>query len=490
MASRRDFLKYSLLGSAAAFLPSDVFARLRPLSETEGRIRIRGKVSSGALPVKGAVVSDGFQTAVTSSDGTYELVTSSDARFVHCSVPSGYILPVNEKGIAQHYRRITPRSNGEFTASFDLAKNPADDRNHVFFALGDTQMLDKQDMERFHKESVPDIAASVKKYAGMGMFGVTVGDIVFDKPDLYPDYIEGVAGTGLPFLQVLGNHDVVPGSKSDEMSAAGFEEKFGPAYYSFNRGEVHYVVLDDVFWFSGYIGYIPDHQLRWLQRDLQHVEKGSRVVIFTHIPVYCRQHERNDKKSPSNSLVVTNREMLYRILEPYKTTIICGHTHESEYIQDGGCSIDIVGAVCGAWWTSDICGDGTPNGYAVYEVNGSTLNRRYKGTGKPDGYQMEAMVYSRDGRKYLAANVWAADSGWEVSLYKGADSLGLMTRELAKDSRAVDLFDGDGMPAKHPWVGAYMTDHLFVKEITGEKGTYTVEALEPSGKKHVLNYEV
>lgn len=488
MASRRDFLRYSLLGSAAAFLPHDVFARLKPVSETDGRIRVRGKVSSGKMPVKGAVVSDGFQNAVTSADGTYELITSADARFVHCSVPSGYILPVNEKGLSQHFRRITPRSNGEFSASFDLSKSPSDDTNHVFFALGDTQMWDKQDMERFHKEAVPDIAASAKKYAGASMFGVTVGDLVFDKLELYPDYIEGIAKTGLPFLQVIGNHDAVPGSKSDEMSAAGFEEKFGPAYYSFNRGEVHYVVLDDVFWFSGYIGYIPDHQLRWLQRDLQHVEKGSRVVVFTHIPVYSKQHERTDKKTPSNALVVTNREMLYRILEPYKSTIICGHTHESEYIQDGGCAIDIVGAVCGAWWTSDICGDGTPNGYAIYEVNGSQLKRRYKGTNRPDDYQMEAMIYLREGRNILAANVWSADNEWEVSLYKGADKLGPMTRELTKDSRAVDLFDGDGMPAKHSWVAAYMTDHFFTKELTG-KGVYTIEAKEPSGKKHLLNYE-
>ena len=31
---------------------------------------------------------------------------------------------------------------------------------------------------------------------------------------------------------------------------------FGPTYYSFDRGRVHYVVLDNVFYLSrGYVGY-------------------------------------------------------------------------------------------------------------------------------------------------------------------------------------------------------------------------------------------
>ena len=31
------------------------------------------------------------------------------------------------------------------------------------------------------------------------------------------------------------------------------------------------------------------------------------------------------------------------------------------------------GTVCGGWWTGPICEDGTPRGYGVYEVDGTTL---------------------------------------------------------------------------------------------------------------------
>jgi len=37
--------------------------------------------------------------------------------------------------------------------------------------------------------------------------------------------------------------------------------------------------------------------------------------------------------------------------------------------------------VCGAWWSGDVCWDGAPNGYGVYDVRGEEVRWRYKGTG-------------------------------------------------------------------------------------------------------------
>ena len=67
--------------------------------------------------------------------------------------------------------------------------------------------------------------------------------------------------------------------------------------------------------------------------------------------------------------------------------IMIGHTHYNQkYIhkRNGKTIFEHVhGAACGAWWTANICADGTPNGYGVYEISGNTVaNQYYKSTNK------------------------------------------------------------------------------------------------------------
>ncbi len=120
-----------------------------------------------------------------------------------------------------------------------------------------------------HQQTVPDAITTVNKLGEQQIFGVGCGDIMFDDLGLYPEYERAVANIGVPFFQVVGNHDLNFDATTDEASTATFSEHFGPRYYSFDRGFVHYVVLDDVFYHSkGYFGYIDDMQWEWLAQDL------------------------------------------------------------------------------------------------------------------------------------------------------------------------------------------------------------------------------
>lgn len=113
--------------------------------------------------------------------------------------------------------------------------------------LADPQIQNAYEVEQFLTVAMPDVKKTIESIESSNVFGIGCGDLVFDRLELFKDYNEGIKSTGVPFFQVLGNHDMDLGVRSDEMTTSTFNQLFGPQYYSFNRGDVHYVVLDDVF---------------------------------------------------------------------------------------------------------------------------------------------------------------------------------------------------------------------------------------------------
>ena len=98
----------------------------------------------------------------------------------------------------------------------------------------------------------------------------------------------GKSQIGIPFFQALGNHDMDYRLGGDETSDKTFKENYGPTYYSFNRGKVHYIVLDDVRYLGterNYDGFVSQAQLDWMAKDLQYVAKDALVIISLHIPI-------------------------------------------------------------------------------------------------------------------------------------------------------------------------------------------------------------
>ncbi|HAL55515.1 MAG TPA: hypothetical protein DCP63_03280 [Bacteroidetes bacterium] len=488
MQSRRLFLKRAGLSTAtllfAEKILADPYRPLMPLFSGIDPVRIRGAVRSHGKGVPNVAISDGLSVVKTGSDGTFDLHSVSTRDFVFMTIPPGYAIAQNPTGTARFYQPIEPRTNGDATALFDIAQLPHSDTMHAFFQLADPQTLDEADVSRFRRETVPDVYAMARQLADRSLFGVACGDIMFDRLQYFPEYEQGVKEMSIPFFQVLGNHDVERQARTDEASSATFRRHFGPTYYSFNRGEIHYVVLDDIFWFGSYIGYLDQPQLDWLRADLAHVERGKTVVVFMHIPAYCEEYKRSGKKSPDNAEVITNRELLYRLLEPFRSYILSGHMHESEYLKDGGVEIHVNGAVCGAWWTANICGDGTPNGYSVYQVNGSGLTWQYKTTGKPIDHQMTIHPVGADPRHpdEFIANIWGADSRWTVLWYEDGLKKGLMDRRLGRDPEAVRLFEGPNLPKRHTWVDPSPTDHLFYAKPGPAAKEITLEARDGEGR--------
>ncbi len=489
---RRNFLKNLGLAGLVSSIPAglaygaeDVDAALTDLST----LTLRGHVSAVGKGLRGVSVTDGINVTRTDANGNYELLSNRQARFVYISVPAGYKFD-NNAGIANFYKSIPGTVGREMRADFNLEPLPVDDSKHNFVVWADPQIISKQDAGQLLTQTAPDLRDLVDRYPKGSLFhGIGCGDLVWDHFELFEDYKKAVQMSGIPFFSLIGNHDMDLNARGDEGSSLTFQSHFGPTYYSYNRGKIHYVVLDDVFFIGvakKYIGYITEQQLKWLERDLQHVEAGTTIVLSLHIPTNTGSRRRNGLKEDEMGGVVMNRQRLYDILKPYKVHIMSGHTHFNEVWNDGNITEHVHGTVCGAWWTGPICGDGTPNGYAVYEVNGSDLSWFYKTTGKDRQHQMRLYAPGRhaDFPKEASINIWNWDPQWHIEVFADGRSLGKPNQRVALDPLSVELHLGADKPAKHKWVEPILTDHMFFINVPDNTKVLSVKASDSFGNKY------
>lgn len=466
--------------------------RVRPVPSATRVIRVRGRVRAAAAGagaprgVAGVAVSDGVSVAITDREGDFHLVSRPDA-FIRCSIPGRYEIATAPNGTARLYQTAKPGANDEASVLFDLTPRREPAEQHQFLVLADPQTQNRTETGYFHAETVPDVQALLRARAGVPTFGVGDGDLMFDDLSLFPEYERAVTAMGVPFFTAIGNHDLDLLGRSDEAASRTFIERFGPTYYSFNVGAIHYVVLDDVFWHgSGAIGYVDEPQLKWLEADLSQIERGRTVVVFTHIPLLCTQHRRLQRGAPDPSLVVTNRVAIYRLLDGYHAHVMTGHTHENENVFEQGVHEHIHGTVCGAWWSGPIGFDGSPKGYGVYDVRGEELRWHYKATGQPSTHQLRVYAPGSDPKQptALLANVWNWDRNWQVTWFEDGQPRSPMERYTGLDPLSVQLHTGPALPTGRGWIEPMMTDHLFRCTPSASTREVRVEATDPFNQKY------
>jgi hypothetical protein len=97
----------------------------------------------------------------------------------------------------------------------------------------------------------------------------------------------------MPLWNVPGNHDHfgIIGSRSHIdpshplYNRGMYRQYFGPDYYSFTYGGVHFIGLNSVSADdSAYYGDVDSLQLAWLKRDAAQVPATTPIVTFNHIP--------------------------------------------------------------------------------------------------------------------------------------------------------------------------------------------------------------
>ncbi|RYF91067.1 MAG: metallophosphoesterase [Chitinophagaceae bacterium] len=463
--NRRKFLQQVSLFTGGLMLVGQ-----SPLFAAGDSKSIKGRVMAAGKGIEGVVVSDGYTVVATDKKGKFRLEPHIDAVTLFISTPSGYEF-LQEKNIARHYKTIS-KINFKKEIKFELNPLLPDDDEHEFFIWADPQVKNAKDVDKMMSETVPDIQKQIQQ-AGPLLHAITVGDIVWDELPLFNDYANAVEKIGIPFFQCLGNHDMDYNKGGDESSDDSFQQTFGPTYYSFNRGQVHYVVMDNVRYLGvdkKYDGYFQQHQLNWLQKDLSFVPAEKLIVLCVHIPVH--KHTKN-------------KAALYALLQNRNVHIMSGHTHYHQNVEKDNIFEHNHGTVCGAWWTGDICEDGTPNGYGVYKVKGKELSWHYQATGKDKLYQMKTYISDIDTEnKLLQVNIWNYDSKWATEYFVDGVSKGALTRYEGMDPTAYKNMLGPNLPKPRGFGEPKITNHLFKATIPASAKEIIIIATDRFGVKH------
>ena len=447
-------------------------------------IKFSGQVCDGKQGISGVAVTDGYNVTYTDRKGMYTLISDTIVEFVYMSLPSGYDIPLSE-GIPCFYVPVTDKTSPKQTINFKLKKSDRDDTRHTMLVWADTQIAFAEEL--LFLAAATEDAKILAESMGCPVYGVVCGDMVADKPVFYKDIKHMLGATDIPFFFLPGNHDITFGVRSEELAKADYKNTFGPNYYSFNRGKVHYIVLDNIF-YSGnksvILTYLHERQLRWLERDLASVAPGSLVIVMLHVPTSYNEDLRQD----GIRNVLQNRTHLHEILKPYNVHIFSGHTHYNEnFVIRDNLYEHVHGAVCGLFWQTPYCSDGAPLGYGVYEVDSDYLTWYYKGVGLPKNFQFRAYPAGFNPEKPTAVtvNVWNYDPEWKVQWLENGIPKGNMAQYNGHDPEVVSYIIHNKDKMRNPLLGSMPTNHLFYAEPTSSDAEITIEVTDRFGNKYI-----
>ena len=447
-------------------------------------IQVKGKIFCQGKALSSVHVTDGKTIVTTDRNGKYCLQTTSEKEYVYYTLPSGYESPI-ENGIPVFYKKINPELKKQ-SVNFDLNKATKSQTNHVFLVWADPQVLEMEEFPQL-EEVVKDVNKTIATIPSETyIHAISAGDNVFDRLNFFDKYKQVISEIKVPFYQVIGNHDMDYNNRSNELSAKSFTAAFGPAHFSYNVGNVHYVVLKNVFYYGfsyRYIGYIDENQLQWLEQDLKQVKPGSTVMLTMHIPTIYGESEKADSFTSEMSNSLLNRQALYKILAPFNTHIFAGHSHTQWFTQAApNISEHVHAAASGAWWQGEVCPDGSPKGYTVYEINGDSVSWYFKGVNQDKAEQFKLYKTGADANypDCFIANVYNYDPQWKVVWYENDVLKGEMTRYWGKDPFAAELYQ-PGKNKKHGWLSASQTHHLFRAQPENPNSKITVEVTDRFG---------
>ncbi|AMV37681.1 calcineurin-like phosphoesterase C-terminal domain-containing protein [Planctomyces sp. SH-PL62] len=354
-------------------------------------------------------VSNGRDVVRTDDSGRYTLPIDDDT-ILFVIKPRHWMTPVDHEQLPKfHYNHKpagSPKTHfpgvaptGPLPASVDFALVPREEPDSFKLLLfGDTQPRDVKEVEYITHDVIEPLISAKSHGAVLGM---TLGDVVFNDLSVFEPLKKSIALLGLPWYNVLGNHDMNFDAVDDRYSDETWEHYFGPPYYSFDHGPVHFVVLDDVVWVAAdpndkkskgkYHGGLGAKQMEFLRNDLANTPKDQLVVLTMHIPI----------------TEIEERPEIFKLLaERPHSLSLSAHLHQQQhrflgsedgFPGDGPHHHLVHGTVCGSWWAGApdengiphaTMSDGAPNGYSIVTFDGPKYDVEFHAARRPASHQM------------------------------------------------------------------------------------------------------
>ncbi|MDR2982791.1 MAG: hypothetical protein LBV12_11160, partial [Puniceicoccales bacterium] len=224
-------------------------------AQANGTIRLAPDNS----PMAGVLVTDGNHVVKTDNTGRFTLPAEDGTRFISITTPAGF----------RPTKQFFQRYSGKDTAyDFALEKSPHPQTEFRFIQIADSELFMPASQNADRNGGWLD---NLKDYVQENptAFVMHTGDICYDAGLRFHAAEITTETIGTTMLYGIGNHDLVRGNYGEEL----FEELFGPVWYSFDAGNVHFVMTPML---SG--DHRPSYNsaqiIRWLKNDRAQIPQG------------------------------------------------------------------------------------------------------------------------------------------------------------------------------------------------------------------------
>ncbi len=407
-------LSLRTLCTLVATLSAVVAACARPSRLPADGTTVAGRVLCEGKPVAGVTVSDGVLFATTDSLGRYALASKKFQGAVFVITPSGYE-PVCKKGVLPQFWARLKSNKPDVAEQHDFELRRVNQHRHRMIFSADMHLANRcDDLRQLKDKYIPAVREAVAEARrdSIPVYSLILGDLSssaywYSSEFDVGDALNSIVASGYPAMlyTTMGEQDydgsVPAGALTDYKAERIYVYSCGPRYYSFNVGNVHYVVFDNtVFRNDAGDGKYPAEivgkrncdrlvsaeQLAWLRHDLALVEdKTAPVVVCMHHNAF-----RVNGKG-SLSCTFSEERWLDSLTSCFRSFanvhFFTGHSHRKRLSESAQLpnitEHDLPSASGNAWATAfdgfaHVCPDGTDPGFEVCDICGNDLRWQYR----------------------------------------------------------------------------------------------------------------
>jgi glycerophosphoryl diester phosphodiesterase len=224
-----------------------------------------------------------------------------------------------------------------------------------------------------------------------------------------------------------------------------------------------------------------DECIAWVRELLKTVPSGADIYVAQHVPFGHRIKR------------MKNATQLVDMLRGRKVTFITGHNHENTiYTIEKNMTDHNVASICGAWWETRHCMDGTPMGYKVFTKYGGKLSWYYKPVGMSSRHIAEGFTLGQASLhpNSLMVCVWDWDPEWKVEWYEDGMPKGKMERVTdispVYKEEITKAYEGKDMG----WMAPNKSSNFFAATPSRYAKNVTIAVESRFGQKWMQTYDI